>query len=96
MSDYKMSNHKLTNQERELKSTIMDELEDALDEYFESFRLKGGDGKSLPSINDIEDLIGELKTKTRDIYLSMVSTSISNFDESELIASKKENTEKEG
>ena len=91
-----MSNHDLSKQEQELKSTIMDELEDAVDTYFESFRSKCGSKKTLPSINDIEDLVSELKTKTRDTYLSMVSNSISNFDESAAIASKKENTKKEG
>ena len=95
-SDQYMSNHDLTKQEQELKSTIMDELEDAVDAYFNSFRSKSNGGKSLPSINDIEDLANELKTKTRDIYLAMISSGISTFDESEAIASKKENSKKEG
>ena len=50
----------------------------------------------IPTIDDIEDLLGNLRSKTRDIYLKAVSDTVNNFDESELIDSKKENTGKEG
>lgn len=91
-----MENNLPIKDERELKSEIMDQLEEAVDEYFASFSAKSSNGGSLPTIDDIETLLGDLKSKTRDIYLKMVSDSINNVDESELIASKKENTEKEG
>ena len=96
MSDCIMNSHETINREQELKSAIMDELEDAGDEYLESFRLKSNDGKTLPSINELEDIVADLRTKTRDIYLKMVSESITSFDESELIDSKKDSTGKEG
>ena len=91
-----MSSQKQTQKERELKFAIMDEIEDAVDEYIESFRLKGNNGEKLPSINEIEDIVTDLKTKTRDIYLRMISDSISNYDESKIIESKKETTSKKG
>ncbi len=91
-----MSNKKQFKDERDLKSEIMDQLEEAVDEYFASFKAKSGNDSSLPSIDDIETLLGELKSKTRDIYLNMVSDSLDSFDESELIASKKEHTGKGG
>ena len=91
-----MENNLPIKDERELKSEIMDQLEEAVDEYFASFSAKSSNGNSLPTIDDIETLLGDLKSKTRDIYLKMVSDSINNVDESELIASKKESTEKEG
>ena len=91
-----MSSYKTTKQEHELKSAIMDEIETAVDQYLENFKQKSGNGKSLPTINEIEDMLSDLKSKTRDIYLSMVSDSISFFDESALIDSKKVYTEKEG
>lgn len=91
-----MENNFPIKDERELKSEIIDQLEEAVDEYFASFSAKSSNGSSLPTIDDIETLLGDLKSKTRDIYLKMVSDSINNVDESELIASKKENTEKEG
>ena len=82
--------------EHELKSEIMDQLEEAVDEYFASFKAKSNNQNSLPTIDDIEDLLGDLRSKTRDIYLKAVSDSLNSFNESELIASKKENTGKEG
>ncbi len=82
--------------DQELKSAIMDELEDAVDEYLDSFHASCNGGKALPSIDQIEDIVSELKSKTRDIYLKMVSESISSFDESELIESKKASTENGG
>ena len=91
-----MKNRTPCKDERELKSEIMDQLEEAVDEYFASFKTKSNDRNSLPTIDDIEDLLGNLRTKTRDIYLKAVSDTVNNFDESELIDSKKENTGKEG
>lgn len=91
-----MKNRTPCKDERELKSEIMDQLEEAVDEYFASFKAKSNDRNSLPTIDDIEDLLGNLRSKTRDIYLKAVSDTVNNFDESELIDSKKENTGKEG
>lgn len=91
-----MSSQSYKKQEQELKSAIMDEIEDAVDDYMETFRLKSDNGNKLPSINEIEDIVTELKSKTRDIYLRMVSESISGYDESNLIESKKANTKEKG
>ena len=91
-----MKNRTTYKNESELKSEIMDQLEEAVDEYFASFKAKSSNQNSLPTIDEIEDLLGNLRSKTRDIYLKAVSDSISNFNESELIDSKKENTRKEG
>ncbi|MBR1708971.1 MAG: hypothetical protein IJ719_09110 [Clostridia bacterium] len=89
-----MEKQRLNKTEQEIKSAIMDKIEDAVDDYLLSFRLKSNDGNGLPNINEIEDMMQDLKNKTRDIYLSMVSDSITKFDESKSIDSKKENTEK--
>lgn len=87
---------KLGKEAKEIKSEIMDQLEDAVDDYLLDFQAKSKDGKSLPTINEIEDLLLELKDKTRNIYLQMASDSINKFDESEVIKAKKENFGKEG
>ena len=87
---------KLGKEAKEIKSEIMDQLEDAVDDYLADFQAKSKDGKALPSINEIEDLLLSLKDKTREIYLKMASESISKFDEAEIIDSKKENSGKEG
>ena len=89
-----MEKQRLNKTEQEIKSAIRDKIEDAVDDYLLSFRLKSNDGNGLPNINEIEDMMQDLKNKTRDIYLSMVSDSITKFDESKSIDSKKENTEK--
>ncbi|MBR1856669.1 MAG: hypothetical protein IJ803_06305 [Oribacterium sp.] len=89
-----MNDQRFNKAEQEMKSTIMDELEDAVDDYIMSFRQKSSDGSGLPNINEIEDILYELKDKTRDIYLNMISDSITKFDESKMIDSKKENSEK--
>ena len=69
----------------------MERLEEVVDSYFESYRLRSGD-QGVPTITEIENLITELKSKTRDIYLRMVSDSLTNTDESDMIASKKAST----
>ena len=91
-----MANQKQIKDESELKSEIMDQLEEAVDEYFASFKAKSNNDNALPTIDDIQVLLGDLKSKTRDIYLKMVSDSLDSFDDSDLIASKKELTGKEG
>lgn len=91
-----MSNQDSNTDEKEIKSAIMDELEDAVDEYLASFKAQSSDGTSLPTMDQIEDIVSELRSKTRDIYLRMVSESITRFNESELIDSKKGSTKKEG
>lgn len=82
--------------EAEIKSEIMEKIEEAVDEYFASYKEKSGNGKVVPTIHEIEGLVTDLKSKTREIYLKMISDSLTNTDESELIASKKENSEKRG
>ena len=84
----------LNKQEQEIKSIVMDKLEDAVDDYFEDFHSKSSNGKALPSINEIEDILVELSSKTRDIYLETVSEMISKCNESELIDSKKQNSKR--
>ncbi len=83
-----------TQNERELKSEIMDKLEDIVDEYFKSFRCKSNDGSTMPSIDEIEDIVSDMRSKTRDIYLGLISESINNYDESSLIESKKSTTKR--
>jgi hypothetical protein len=73
-------------------SEIMDQIEESVKEYFISYNDKSKGSKQVPTIDEIEDMVSELKYKTRDIYLKMLGESLNNTDESELISSKKENT----
>ena len=83
-----------TAEERELKSEIMDRLEDVVDDYLETFRVKSDEGATIPSIGEIEDMVSDMRSKTRDIYLQMISDSIDTFDEGPLIESKKDTTKR--
>ena len=85
-----------TESERELKSEIMEKLEDAVDEYLASFKTKSNGGSTIPSISEIEDMVSDMRSKTRDIYLQLISDSINNYAEGPLIESKKDTTEKKG
>ena len=83
-----------TESERELKSEIMDKLEDAVDEYLASFKSKSNGGSTIPSISEIEDMVSDIRSKTRDIYLELISSSLNNYPEGPLIESKKATTER--
>lgn len=91
-----MKNNILTESEKELKSKVMDQLEDVVDDYFNTYQLKDSKTNKLCSIDQIENILSDLKLKTREIILDMVSESISNYDESEEIKLKKANSKKEG
>ncbi|MBQ9306554.1 MAG: hypothetical protein IJ229_01415 [Clostridia bacterium] len=76
--------------EQEIKSEIMDKIEEAVDAYLASYKEKK-DGKVVPNIYEIEGMLSELGSNTRKIYLDMLSKQLTNTDDSELIESKKEN-----
>lgn len=82
--------------ERTSMAETMDRLEDAVRECHSSLKTGTGGKGGLPTIDEIEEILKELRSKTRDIYLDMVSDFIHNIDESELIESKKANTGKRG
>ena len=82
--------------DKKLVDSIMDRVEDAVVDYVLSFKNSSPDGKTLPTINQIEDYLTELTSSTREIFLDMASKSISNFDESKAVAAKKENSKKRG
>ena len=78
--------------EQQLKSEIMYRLEEEVDSYFSKFNSKCEGGERFPSIEEIEDIVSDLRSKTRDIYLDLISESINSFNEAPIIESKKEST----
>ncbi len=82
---------KLTVSQLKMKSEIMDQIEEAVDEYLSSYNDNSKGNKQVPTIDELEDMISELKSKTRDICLKMIRDSLNSTDESEMISSKKEN-----
>ena len=69
-----------------------DELLEAVRNYSKAFREASSKNGGVPTINQIEDMWSKLDSETKNIFVNMISGSISSVNESELISSKKENT----
>lgn len=68
------------------------ELVEALKKYSQAFLESSSQNDGVPTINQIESMWSKLNDDTRKIFIDMISGSISSINESNLIASKKENT----
>lgn len=68
------------------------ELIEAIRHYSQAFTQASTENGGVPTINQIEMMWSKLDAETRKIFANMISGSISSINESELIASKKENT----
>lgn len=69
-----------------------DELIEAVRNYSKAFAEASDESNGVPTINQIEDIWCKLDSETRDIFVKMISGSISASEESSLISSKKANT----
>ena len=68
------------------------ELIEAVRNYSKAFVQSSAENNGVPTINQIEKMWSKLDSETRNIFVNMISGSISSINESELISSKKENT----
>ena len=68
------------------------ELIEALKHYSDAFSKSSSENGGVPTINQIEDMWSKLDSETRNIFVKMISGTISAIDESEYISSKKEST----
>ena len=68
-----------------------DELIEAVRNYSRAFIKASSDNNGVPTVNQIEDMWSKLDTETRNIFVKLVSGTISASEESELISSKKAN-----
>lgn len=84
----------ITNNEvfEETISTAEYELIEAIRNYSKAFIQSANENGGVPTINQIEKIWSKLDTETRNIFVNMISGSISSINESELISSKKANT----
>lgn len=73
-------------------STAEHELIEAIRNYSKAFIQSANENGGVPTINQIEKIWSKLDTETRNIFVNMISGSISSINESELISSKKANT----
>ena len=69
-----------------------DELLEAVRNYSKAFINVSNGNNGVPTINQIEDIWCKLDSETRNIFIKMISGSISASEESSLISSKKVNT----
>lgn len=69
-----------------------DELIEAVRNYSKAFVEASSNNNEVPTINQIEDIWCKLDSETRNIFVKLISGSISASEESALISSKKENT----
>jgi len=69
-----------------------DELIEAVRNYSKAFEEASSNNNGVPTINQIEDIWCKLDSETRNIFMKLISGSISASEESALISSKKENT----
>lgn len=72
------------------------DLKEAIKNYAAAFKEKTSNASNFLDISDLENLMQELDGETRRIYLNMLSDSLSNVDEKELISLKKESTGNRG
>ena len=68
------------------------ELIEAVRNYSKAFVRASAENNGVPTINQIEDIWRKLDLETRDIFVKMISGSISTSENSSMISSKKENT----
>lgn len=73
-------------------STAEYELIEAVRNYSKAFAQSSHENNGVPTINQIEKMWSNLDAETRNIFVKMISASISSINESELISSKKANT----
>jgi hypothetical protein len=73
-------------------SEAEDELIEAVRSYSQAFVKASSENNGVPTINQIEGIWSKLDSETRNIFVKLISGSISAAEETALISSKKENT----
>ena len=68
------------------------ELIEAVRKYSKAFAQSSKENGGVPTIDQIENIWSKLDSETRDIFVNMISGSISSVNESKIISSKKANT----
>ncbi len=76
----------------ELKLDAAEKMEEALETYVKKVKETQGVSSEIPSINDLEDIVTELRQQTMNIYLDLIGDTISGFNEEREIERKKQNT----
>lgn len=67
-------------------------LTDMIDNYLEELKRKTGSLDDFPTIDQIEEMWGNLNSEASRLYAEITEKAISHINERKLIESKKENT----
>lgn len=95
-----MTGEVVTNMAREQRSSddiiadAMNELRAAIETFTKTLSQHTTDVSSFLTMDKLENMMGLLDEQTRQVYLDMISRYLSNINEQEIIASKKENMQK--
>ena len=81
---------------KDLTVVKLAEIERLIREFREKFDAGVSDADNFITINEIEQLWGELRFNTNNVYSDMICELMSSVDESDLIRKKKENTDTKG
>ena len=76
---------------KELASDAIQDLRERINDFLDEMAEKTEDTENFLTMDDVETLFSKLDSETRKIYLNMLSDSLSNIDEKEIIKSKKAN-----
>ena len=81
---------------KQLKAEAIQDLREHINEFFDEFSAKVSNANNFLTMDDLETLVSKLDSETRKTYLNMISDSLNNLDEKELIKSKKASSPKRG
>ena len=76
-------------EQRDLSNVQIAEIERLIDEFKEKFKARTSDADNFITIHEIEQMWGELRQSTLNIYSDMVSNLMGGIDERDLIRKKK-------
>lgn len=80
-----------TKSSKELSAEVFQDLQESVNVFLDEFAKKTRDLSSFLTMDQLETMFSELDSKTRKIYLDMVSDSLTSIDETDIIRSKKAN-----
>ncbi len=81
---------------KDISYDVVQDIRGSVNSFLDSFDKKTRDTGDFLTMDELEELFKKLDSETRKEYLNMVSDSLSNINEKELIKSKKVSSPKRG
>ena len=76
---------------KEIASDVIQDIRESVNEFLDEFATNTKDTNNFLTIDQLETMFSKLDSKTRKIYLDMISDSLSNINEKDIIKLKKDN-----